>query len=118
MIVNRDCLVVGSVSITKVLVPYVCVCLCACACMCMCVNVYVCVYADIVLVCSFVSLTSYTHIGLSSLVFGQAGLAIDWNWTSQARGVCSCTCTLFCECVCMCVCVCVWSMYVCISVFL
>ena len=36
------CLVVGSVSITKVLVPYVCVCLCACMCMlvCMCVHVY------------------------------------------------------------------------------
>ena len=44
----------------------------------------------------------YTHIGLSSLVFGQAGLTIDWNWTSQARGVCSCTCTLFFECVCVC----------------
>ena len=138
MIVNRDCLVVGSVSITKVLVPYICVCLCArmCVLVCMCAHVYmhvnvkahgcmcvhvhvcecVCVHVDIVLVCSFVSLTSYTHIGLSSLVFGQAGLTIDWNWTSQARGVSSCTCTLFCECVCMCVCVCVWSMYVCISV--
>ena len=70
---------------------------------------------DIVIVCSFVSLTSYTHIGLSSLVFGQAGLTIDWNWTSQARDV-SCTCTLFCECVCMCVCVCVCG--VCMCVFL
>ena len=78
----------------------------ACVCICMCVNVCVCVHVDIVLVCSFVSLTSYTHIGLSSLVFGQAGLTIDWNLTSQARGVCSCTCTLFCECVCVCVCVC------------
>ena len=68
---------------------------------------------DIVIVCSFVSLTSYTHIGLSSLVFGQAGLTIDWNWTSQARGV-SCTCTLFCECVCMCVCVCVCVEYFCV----
>ena len=78
----------------------------ACVCMCMCV----CVHVDIVLVCSFVSLHSYTHIGLSSLVFGQAGLTIDWNWTSQARGVCSCTCTLFCECVCVCVSVVyVWS---------
>ena len=77
---------------------------------CMCVQVYMhvnaCVHVDIVLVCSFGSLHSYTHIGLSSLVFGQAGLTIDWNWTSQARGVCSCTCTLFCECVCVCVCVC------------
>ena len=81
--------------------------------MCVCV----CVHVDIVLVCSFVSLTSYTHIGLSSLVFGQAGLTIDWNWTSQARGVSPCTCTLFCECVCVCV-VYVWSMYLCISVFL
>jgi hypothetical protein len=83
----------------------VCVCVCLCACMCMhvcmcvlvCMHVYACVYVcvDILLVCSFVSLTSYTHIGLNGLVFGQAGLTIDWNWTSQARGVCSCTCTLF-----------------------
>ena len=70
-------------------------------------------HVDIVIVCSFVSLTSYTHIGLSSLVFGQAGLTIDLNWTSQARGV-SCTCSLFCECVCMCVCVCVCVEYVCV----
>ena len=87
---------------------------------CMCVHVHVCecvcvcVHEDIVLVCSFVSLTSYTHIGLSSLVFGQAGLAIDWNWTSQARGVSSCTCTLICECVYVCMCVCVCVEYVCV----
>ena len=37
-------------------------------------------------------------------VFGQVGLTIDWNWTSQDRGVFSCTCT-FCVCVSVCVCV-------------
>ena len=50
-----------------------------------CVHVYmhvnacvcVCVHVDIVLVCSFGSLHSYTHISLSSLVFGQAGLELD-----------------------------------------
>ena len=87
MIVNRDCLVVGSVSITKVLVPYVCVCLWACLCMlvcmcahvymhvnvrCMCVHVHVCecVCACGYCTCVFICVTSYTHIGLSSLVFG------------------------------------------------
>ena len=43
------------------------------ACVCVCV----CVHVDIVLVCSFGSLHSYTHISLSSLVFGQAGLELD-----------------------------------------
>ena len=77
----------------------------------------VCVHVDIVLVCSFVSLTSYTHIGLSSLVFEQAGLTIDWNWTFQARGVSSCTRHVRCfvsVCVCVYVCVC----GVCMCVFL
>ena len=88
------------------------------------VSVHVCV----IFVCSFVSPVSSTQVGLS-LVFGQVGLTIDWNWTSQARGVFSCTCTFcVCVCVCMCVCVCVcvcmcvscvWStVYVCICVFL
>ena len=74
----------------------------ACVYMCICVNVCVCACGYCI--CEFICVTSYTHIGLSSLVFGQAGLTIDCNWTSQARGVCSCTCTLFCECVCVCVC--------------
>ena len=58
---------------------HACVCLCACvyACECVCVCVCVCVHVDIVLVCSFGSLHSYTHISLSSLVFGQAGLELD-----------------------------------------
>ena len=134
MIVNRDCLVVGSVSITKVLVPYVCVCLCVLVCMCahvymhvnvkahgcMCVHVHVCecvcVHVDIVIVCSFVSLTSYTHIGLSSLVFGQTGLTIDWNGPLKLE-VFHVHVRCFVS-VCVYVCMCVWSMYVCISVFL
>ena len=56
-------------------------------------------------------------------VFGQVGLTIDWNWTSQDRGVFSCTCT-FCVCVCVCVlsvvCVCVHVcrvQYKCMCVF-
>ena len=57
----------------------------------------------VIFVCSFVSPVSSTQAGLS-LVFGQVGLTIDWNWTSQDRGVFSCTCT-FCVCVCVCVCV-------------
>ena len=102
------------------------VCMCVHACVCMCAHVYMhvnvnahgcmCVHVDIVLVCSFMSLTSYTHIGLSSLVFGQAGLTIDWNWTSQARGVSSYTCTLFCECVCVCVCsICLEYVFLCFN---
>ena len=68
---------------------HVCACVYACECQCtwmhvhVCECVCVCVHVDIVLVCSFVSLTSNTHIGLSSLLFGQAGLTIDWNWASQ-----------------------------------
>ena len=94
---------------------YVCACVHVCACVYACECVCVCVCMWILYLCVHLS---YTHIGLSSLVFGQAGLTIDWNWTSQARGVCSsCTCTLFCECVC--VCVCVWYMSgVCICAFL
>ena len=87
----------------------------ACVCMCMCVNV--CVHVDIVLVCSFVSLTSYTHIGLNGLIFGQAGLTIDWNWTSQAREV---FVHIHVRCfVSVCMHVCMWYMSgVCICVFL
>ena len=86
---------VGAICMCMLVCMHVYACVHVCACVYACECVCVCVHVDIVLVCSFGSLHSYTHIGLSSLVFGQAGLTIDWNWTSQARGVCSCTCTLF-----------------------
>ena len=46
----------------------------------------------VIFVCSFVSPVSCTLVGLS-LVFGQVGLTIDWNWTSQDRGIFSCNVT-------------------------
>ena len=56
------------------------------ACMCMC-------FARECVTCFFHS--------RGSIVFGQSGQTIDWNWTSHARGVCLCVH------VCVCVCVCV-----------
>ncbi|KAL5502843.1 hypothetical protein EMCRGX_G009679 [Ephydatia muelleri] len=41
-------------------------------------------------VCHCVKSLRLTQVS-NSLVFGHAGLTIDWNWTSQARSGCSCT---------------------------
>ena len=64
-------------------------------------------------ICVFICVTCFIHSSGLSLVFGQVGQTIDWNWTSQARGVFSYTCT-FCVCVSVCVCVCVFVCCVCV----
>ena len=60
----------------------------------------------VIIVCSFVSPVSSTQVGLS-LVFRQVGLTIDWNWTSQDRGVFHVHVRFVCVFVCVCCVVCV-----------
>ena len=89
---------------------YICICVLMahvereCACVCVMYALYLCVH----LCHLFLPLTWVSN----SLVFGQPGQTRDWNWTSQARELCSCTCR------CVCVCVCVWHVSrVCMCVF-